>query len=72
MPCHRKLAEGNKLSAGGAELDEVYRHFELAEPTWHRLLAQCGGTKANDAKRLIDMDHRAVSNQGRRDPRPEG
>ena len=32
----RKLAEGNKLLAGGQELDEVCRHLEVAESTWHR------------------------------------
>ena len=48
----RKLAEGNKLLAGGAELDEVCRHLQIAESTWHRWLAQYGGMKANDAKRF--------------------
>ena len=42
----RKLAEGNKLLAGGAELDEVCRHLQIAESTWHRWLAQYGGMKA--------------------------
>ena len=36
----RKLAEGNKLLAGGADLDEVCRHLAIAESTWHRWLAQ--------------------------------
>ena len=36
----RKLAEGNKLLAGGAELDEVCRHLQIAESTWQRWLAQ--------------------------------
>ena len=52
----RKLAEGNKLLAGGAELDEVCRHLEIAESTWHRWLAQYGGMKANDAKRLKELE----------------
>ena len=46
----RKLAEGNKLLAGGAELDEVCRHLEIAESTWHRWLAQYGGMR-----RLVEM-----------------
>jgi hypothetical protein len=33
-----KLAEGSKLLAGGAELDEVRRHLQIAESTWHRWL----------------------------------
>ena len=52
----RKLAEGNKLLAGGAELDEVCRHLEITESTWHRWLAQYGGMKANDAKRLKELE----------------
>lgn len=52
----RKLAEGNKLLAGGAELDAVCRHLEIAESTWHRWLAQYGGMKASDAKRLKELE----------------
>src|SRR6202021_1020805 len=52
----RKLAEGNKLLAGGTELDVVCRHLEIAESTWHRWLAQYGGMKANDAKRLKELE----------------
>jgi putative transposase len=52
----RKLAEGNKLLAGGAELDEVCRHLQIAESTWHRWLAQYGGMKASDAKRLKELE----------------
>ncbi len=52
----RKLAEGNKLLAGGKELDEVCRHLEIAESTWHRWIAQYGGMKAYDAKRLKELE----------------
>ena len=52
----RKLAEGHKQLAAGKELDEVCRHLEIAESTWHRWLAQYGGMKANDAKRLKDLE----------------
>jgi putative transposase len=52
----RKLAEGNKLLAGGAGLDEVCRHLQIAESTWHRWLAQYGGMKASDAKRLKELE----------------
>ncbi len=48
----RKLAEGHKLLATGRDLEDVCRHLEVAESTWHRWLAQYGGMKANDAKRL--------------------
>ena len=52
----RKLAEGNKLLAGGTELDAVCRHLGIAESTWHRWLAQYGGMKASDAKRLKELE----------------
>lgn len=52
----RKLAEGNKLLAGGTELDEVCRHLQIAESSWHRWVAQYGGMKANDAKRLKELE----------------
>ncbi|MEZ0367434.1 IS3 family transposase [Mycobacterium sp. pUA109] len=52
----RKLAEGNKLLAAGQELAEVCRHLEVAESTWHRWVAQYGGMKANDAKRLKELE----------------
>ena len=52
----RKLAEGNKLLAGGQDLEDVCRHLEIAESTWHRWLAQYGGMKANDAKRLKELE----------------
>ncbi len=51
----RKLAEGHKLLAGGDDLEDVCRHPEIAESTWHRWLAQYGGMKANDAKRLKEL-----------------
>ena len=52
----RKLAEGHKLLASGSELDAVCRHLEIAESTWHRWVAQYGGMKANDAKRLKELE----------------
>jgi putative transposase len=52
----RKLAEGNKQLSAGQELDEVCRHLEIAESTWHRWVAQYGGMKANDAKRLKELE----------------
>ncbi len=52
----RKLAEGNKLLAGGTGLDEVCRHLQIADSTWHRWVAQYGGMKASDAKRLKELE----------------
>ncbi len=52
----RKLAEGHKQLAAGQSLEEVCRHLEIAESTWHRWLAQYGGMKANDAKKLRELE----------------
>jgi putative transposase len=52
----RKLAEGNKLLAGGKDVEEVCRHLEVSESTWQRWLSQYGGMKANDAKRLKELE----------------
>jgi Transposase len=51
-PDHPQARRGHKLLAGGTELDEVCRRLQIAESTWHRWVAQHGGMKANDAKRL--------------------
>jgi putative transposase len=48
----RKLAEGNKLLAGGMTVEEICRQFQISESTWTRWLNQYGGMKADDAKRL--------------------
>ncbi len=52
----RKLAEGEKLLGQGKSLDEVVRHLEITESTWHRWRNQYGGMKANDAKRLKELE----------------
>lgn len=52
----RKLAEGQKLLAGGQTVEEVCRHFGIAESTWARWLNQYGGMNADDAKRLRELE----------------
>ncbi len=52
----RKLAEGEKLLAEGKTIDEVSRHLEISEQTWHRWRNQYGGMKADDAKRLKELE----------------
>jgi putative transposase len=52
----RKLAEGEKLLAQGKDLDEVVRHLEVTDSTWHRWRNQYGGMKADDAKRLKELE----------------
>ena len=52
----RKLAEGDKLLNQGQSLEEVVRHLEITESTWHRGKNQYGGMKADDAKRLRELE----------------
>ena len=56
----RKLAEGDKQLAQGKPLDEVVRHLEITESTWHRWRNQFGGMKADDAKRLKELEKENV------------
>ncbi len=65
----RKLAEGEKLFNQGEVIAEVCRQLEITESTWHRWRNQYGGMKANDAKRLKELEKentqlkRIVANQ---------
>ena len=52
----RKLAEADKLLAQGKTIEEVARHLEITESTWHRWRNQYGGMKAEDAKRLKELE----------------
>ncbi len=52
----RKLAEGEKLLAEGKTIEEVSWHLEIADQTWHRWRNQYGGMKADDAKRLKELE----------------
>jgi transposase-like protein len=52
----RKLAEGEKLLAEGKTIEEVSRHLEISEQTWHRWRNQYGGMKADDAKKLKELE----------------
>jgi putative transposase len=52
----RKLAEGEKLLGLGKDLGEVCRHLEITESTWNRWRNQYGGMKADDAKRLKELE----------------
>ena len=52
----RKLREGDRLLNEGKDLTEVLRHLEIAESTWNRWRAQYGGMKAEEAKRLKELE----------------
>src|ERR671910_2744292 len=51
----RKLREADRLLGEGAEIAEVARHLEVSEQTYHRWRNQFGGMKADDAKRLREL-----------------
>ena len=52
----RKLAEGQQLLAAGKTVEEVCRQFQISPSTWARWLNQYGGMKAEDAKRLKQLE----------------
>ena len=52
----RKLREAERLQAEGADIATVARHLEVSEQTFHRWRAQYGGMKADDAKRLKELE----------------
>src|SRR5947207_5450651 len=52
----RKLREGDRMLNEGTELTEVLRHLEVSESSWARWRAQYGGMKADEAKRLKELE----------------
>ena len=52
----RKLREGDRLLNDGVDLVEVLRQLEVSESTWNRWRAQYGGMKANEARRLKELE----------------
>jgi putative transposase len=52
----RKLREGDRLLNEGKDIAEVLRYLEIAESTWNRWRAQYGGMKADEAKRLRQLE----------------
>jgi putative transposase len=52
----RGLREADRLLAEGMELPEVCKALEVSEATYHRWRAQYGGMKADDVKRLKELE----------------
>jgi putative transposase len=52
----RKLREADRLLAQGADVAEVARLLETSEANYHRWRNQFGGMKADDAKRLRELE----------------
>lgn len=56
----RKLREADRLLGEGQEVALVAKQLEISEQTLHRWRAQYGGMKAQDAKRLKELERENV------------
>ena len=52
----RKLREAEALLSEGKTIAEVCQRLEVSEQTFHRWRNQYGGMKAQDAKRLKELE----------------
>src|SRR5580658_3148149 len=52
----RKLREADRLLGEGMELPEVIKQLEVSEQTYYRWRNQFGGMKADDVKRLKELE----------------
>ncbi len=52
----RKLREADRLLGEGRTVSEVAKTLEVSEATYHRWRNQFGGMKANDVKRLKELE----------------
>src|ERR1039458_4739191 len=52
----RKLREADRLLGEGIELPEVVKQLEVSEQTYYRWRNQFGGMKAEDVKRLKELE----------------
>ena len=52
----RKLREADRLIGEGTTIPEVAKQLEVSETTFHRWRAQYGGMKADDVKRLKELE----------------
>lgn len=52
----RKLREADAMLAAGKTIGQVVQALEISEPTFHRWRQQYGGMKAEEAKRLKELE----------------
>ncbi len=52
----RKLREAERLIGEGRTIPEAAKELGISEQTYHRWRNQYGGMKANDAKRLKELE----------------
>jgi putative transposase len=56
----RKLREAERLLGEGRTIPEAAKELGISEQTFHRWRNQYGGMKANDAKRLKELERENV------------
>jgi transposase-like protein len=64
----RKLREAEVELGGGAAVADVCKKLGISEQTYFRWRNQYGGLKADDMKRLKDLEQPAEEGRGRSDP----
>ncbi len=52
----RKLREADRMLGEGRTVPEVAKGLEVSENTYHRWRAQFGGMRADDVKRLKELE----------------
>src|SRR5206468_1319739 len=52
----RKLAQADRMLGEGRNIADVCRELQVSEQTYYRWRNQFGGLKAEDAKRLKDLE----------------
>jgi putative transposase len=57
----RKLREADRMLGEGQTVPEAAKHLEISEATFHRWRAQYGGMKAEEAKRLKELERENAS-----------
>jgi putative transposase len=53
---HPQAGRADRLLAEGHQVPEVAKQLEVSEATYHRWRAQYGGLKADDVKRLKELE----------------
>jgi transposase-like protein len=56
----RKLREADRMLGEGTSIQEACKALEVSPPTYHRWRNQYGGMKADDAKRLKELERENV------------
>jgi len=57
----RKLREAERMLGEGKTIPEAAKELQVSEQTYHRWRNQYGGIKAQDAKRLKELERENVS-----------